>query len=72
MLGIKLNIKEILEYSLNALIFGGLAAVAIGFGSWTISFLRRYEVTWEFELIFMGILLMIFTCLAARLLSKMN
>lgn len=67
-----LKIKEILECCLNALLFCGLAAVAIGFGSWAIQLLRRYEVAWEFELIFMGILVMIFACIAAKLLSKMN
>jgi len=69
---LNLKTKEILEYALNALIFCGLATVVIGFGSWTINFLRRYEVSWEFELIFLGILVMIFACIAAKLLSKIN
>lgn len=69
---LNLKPKEVLEYVLNALLFGGLTAIAIGFSSWAIRLLHEYEVSWEIEIAFIGILLMIFAGIAAKLLSRIN
>lgn len=61
-----------MEYSLNALIILGLAITGIGLASWAMGLFYRYEMPWEVEIVFIGILLMIFAGIAAKILSRMT
>jgi len=62
--------QQLLSGILTAVILSGLLLLGLGLSIWAFGLLARYNIPWEIQLAVLGILLLVFGALAARLLSR--
>jgi len=65
-----MSFKEKLDSIVTVVLLIGLFAFGFGIISWFIEILQRYDMPWQIQLITVGLVLILFMLIAAKLFSK--